>query len=304
MFFDPSEMLESKRAIDYYREFAGEITNSYLSCGTPPTETLMKIAQSEELQPHQIELLAGEANKAIHNHKFASAGADEKYFAAEFPLADAKQVIASLQHGSVKIASSFVEPKITEEGPDAFAMFGVTPPVLDKTAETRHDAKRMHEKLAMLNDKIQTHLIIAASKLEDSQHKFIKMARQCALEDSSSKQRLDTIRELNSFVKQANVGAIGTRLMAKVAYVLGAEGMIEPNDAKRLVEEFTKQADQTAPAEMINERIPAKIINGTHPLYITLKTVADDEADYWRWHHEGKQVDDKLKILGQKIRAL
>ena len=58
-FFDPSEMMEARRTMDHYKEWAGEISSSYLNCGTPPTETLVKIAQSEELKPHQIQLLAG-----------------------------------------------------------------------------------------------------------------------------------------------------------------------------------------------------------------------------------------------------
>lgn len=301
-FFDPSEMMEAKRTMDHYKEWAGEISSSYLNCGTPPTETLVKIAQTEDLKPHQVQLLAGEANKMIHAHKYANM--QEKYFAADFPLADAKQAISCLQHDTVKVASTFSEPKIPDEGPTPFDMFGVTLPEIDKTASVKHDLKVMLEKVAHFQDMASTQLIIASSKLQSNEHAFIKEARQFTLDDSNSSERMKTISGLGQFVKAAKLETTGNRLLAKLAYVLGKEGKLEPQHAKQALDYFTKKADQKAPESLISDTLPCQIVNGQHPLYISLKTIADNEAEVARWSRDSLIADDKVKILKQKIRAL
>lgn len=301
-FFDPSEILESKKSMDHYKEWAGEISSSYLNNGTPPTETLTKIAQVEELKPHQIQMLAGEANKMIHTHKYASM--KEKYFAADFPLADAKTVIENLQHDTVKVASAFIDPKNPDEELTPEQMFGVTLPEMDKTASVKHSMKVAFEKIASLQEKLASQIIVTMSKLQENEHSFIKQARQYALNDSSSNERMRTLNGLNHFVKKAKCEKTGRRLLAKLAHVLGREGLLEPMQAKRAFEFFTKEADEKAPQELISESLNCQVINGNHPLYITLKTIQDNEAELLRWNRESSIVDDKARIIRQKIRAL
>ena len=301
-FFDASDLVESKYSMQDYREWAGEIANSYFNAAAIPTDTLTKIARSAELTPHQINILATEANKLIHTTKYASA--ENKYFAAEFPLADAKAAIAALQiSGEVKTAAAFQEPIIADNGPDVYDMFGIKPEELDKTASVKYQLKVAEQKATLLSEKLNDKIFETKTAAESARFDFIKQARQFLIDESSSLSRMKILGVLDHFVKSAGV-PVGKSLLAKVAYVLEREGKLEPKHAKVASEYFKKEADQTVPQEMISENLPANIVNGEHPLYITLKTVGDHEADLLRYEQEGVLVQDKLRLLGQKIRAL
>lgn len=305
MFLDSNDLSERHYTMENYREWAGEIANSYLKAGALPTNTLVKIAQAEDLTPHQIETLAGEANQAIHQAKYA--GVEEKYFAADFPLADSKSVIKQLQldGGETKVAAAMPEPVVPDEGPTPEEMFGVPIEEMDKTAEVKHDAKTAHEKLASLKSRIQDKITLTNEEYLQNTHSFIKQARNEMLSQGSSAERMKTLGQLTHFVKCADMQNTGHKVLAKLAHVLMEEGKLEPAEAKVAINYFmSKEADVKAPESLISKNLPAQIVNGEHPLYITLKTIRDNEADILRFKERGLLVDDKLKMLNQKIRAL
>lgn len=301
--FDLTDAVSAGVTMAHFREWAGEITNSYFSASALPTDTLTKIARTEELTPHQVEVLAGEANKMIHSQKYA--GAQEKYHAADFPLADAKQAIMNLQldGGNVKVAAQFSEPVFDRPELDLYKAFGVQPETMDKTASVKHQLKVAEEKAQLLKSKISDKLFEVKTASENARNTFIKEARQCLLEESNSVDRMKVLGQLDHFVKSAGIPS-GKKLLAKVAYVLMKEGKLEPSAANQAIAYFTKEGDQKAPQDLISENLPVNVVNGEHPLYITLKTVGDTEADLLRYHQQGLLVDDKLRILKQKIRAL
>jgi hypothetical protein len=291
-------------SMDHYREWAGEIANSYFNANAEPTSTLKKIAQVEELTPHQIEVLAAEANKLIHQQKFASA--DEKYFAANFPLADAGEVVKGCQvdGGETKVAADFSAPQVSDQGPDAFDMFGVEDVPMSKTASIKHNLKTAHIKLKHLQQKTQDQLIMQKHANIINEKKFIKEARQAMIEEPNSAARVEVFKQFDQFVKSAGFEQ-GRVLLAKTAYVLAREGKLEPSFAKKAMDYYmSKTADQKAPEELISENLPARIINGNHPLYVTLKTIADGEAEALRYENSCSLIDDKLRVVEQKIRAL
>lgn len=285
------------------REWAGEIASSYLKAGMEPTHSLCKIAQVENLTPDQIKVLAAEANKAIHNTKYASV--EEKYHAADFPLADASKAIQTLQldGGETKIALELPPPKLPEIDP--YKMFGVEPEVFDKTASVVHELKTAAVRADLLLQKHNDRVEIATHKKQASERTFIKTARSYLLEESGSSARMKMLGALDHLVKVAEQEGVGRRALAKLAALLGREGKLEPAHAKVAINYFlSKEADQKAPQELISENLQARVINGQHPLYITLKTVADNEADLLRFQQERDMVQDKVRILRQKIRAL
>ena len=300
MFFNASDMESPRVSMEHYREWAGEIASSYLNANCLPSDTLSKIAQSEELEPFQIEILAAEANKTIHTMKYASA--EDKYFAADFPLADAKKVICSLQTGTVKTAGVFTEPKLgLSEGPDAYEMFGVKPEVMDKTASVKHQLKNASGKAELLKSKIDDEIIYKTAAIEQATKEFVKTAKAMVLE---SDDRMKTLGHLYHFTKCAGFEKTGKKLLAKTAHVLRYEGKLEPTKARIAFDFFSKEADLKAPEDLISENLNATVVNGNHPLYITLKTIEDNEAELARWNRESNIVDDKVRILKQKIRAL
>lgn len=295
---------ELKVSMDVVKEWAGEIANSYFNAQVLPTHTLTKIAQIEELTPHQIEILAAEANKLIHHHKYASM--TEKYHAADFPMADAREVIKLVQRdgGEEKVAHVFADPKIPDVGPDVYEMFGIKPEPLDKTASVKHQVKTAQAKLELLKQKIDDQVILCKTAEKAAENKFVKEARQCLLEEPNSESRVKVLGEFYSFIKSAGMEA-GRKALAKVAYVLVKEGKIEPGVGKKLMDFFmSKEADEKAPIDIISQNLPARIVNGQHPLYITLKTIEDNSGNVLRFERDSTLVDDKLRLLKQKIRAL
>lgn len=300
--FDLSEVSAGK-TMAHFREWAGEIANSYFSANAIPTDTLTKIARSEELTPHQVEVLAAETNKLIHSHKYAKA--EDKYHAADFPLADARQAILNLQidGGVTKVSAHFIDPICEKPDIDIYAAFGVKPEVFDKTAELKPRLKQASEHAALLKQKIDDKIFEVKTAAEVARFGFIKIARQYMIEESNSLDRMKVLSHLNHFVKAAGI-PVGKKMLAKLAYVLMKEGKLEPQAANRVIAYFTKEGDEKAPAELISEHLPAQIVNGQHPLYITLKTVGEHEAELLRYQQQGLLVDDKLRILKQKIREL
>jgi hypothetical protein len=300
MFLDPSSFAETKVSMEHFREWANSIASSYLTSGTEPTTSLCKIAQSEELTPHQIALVAGEANKLIHQQKYAAAA--DKYFAADFPHADARAAIASLQNGgSLKVAAVLASP--TAEVPDDYDPFGMGPQGEVKTAELKHQFKHTILKTANLQEKLRDRAILTKEAADNAERAFIKEARQAVLSDSNSAERMKTLGGIDHFAKCAGLDA--KRQLAKLAYVLSREGLLTQSHAKTALSYFmSKEADCKAPEELISEWLPARVVNGTHPLYITLKTFHDHQGRMDDNRGRSSIVDDKLQILRQKVRAL
>lgn len=303
MFFDPVTIKEAKLSIMHFREWAGEIANSYFKGGVPPTVTLAKIASLEELTPHYVEILAAEANKEIHKHKYAAA--QDKYFAADFPLADAKRALAQLQAdgGSTKVAAYLPEPEVKAPEMDMYKAFGIKAPEMDKTAEVKKELKIAAVRGELLEQKTGDRVTLAKFAAESAEAKFIKAARQEVLKGESPSERLQILCTLDDFVKSAGIPE-GRAPLAKLAYILGKEGLISPKQSKIACDYFVKEADCKAPEELISNWLPAKIVNGDHPLYISLKTFRDKKQDLLDASSDYKIVQDKFNVVRQKVRAL
>lgn len=305
-FFDSSSFAEPKVSLDHFREWSGAITSAYLKSGADPTSEVIKVASAEELTPDQIKILAGEVNKSIHTAKYASA--KDKYLAADFPLADAAKAITSLQAGGqAKLAAQMPAPAKIDEGPDAFEMFGVKPETTVKTAELKHECHAAHQKTALLKQKLGDKVILEKNAADAAEAAFIKTARQMVIVGANSGERMKTLGSIDHFAKcaSAEFRTLSRKPLAKLSYVLQKEGLLEPAHAKTALAYFlSKEADCKAPEELISEWLPARVVNGDHPLYITLKTFRDHVARMNEARGNMSIVDDRLSVLGQKVRAL
>ena len=303
MFFEPTSYSEKSLDMDTVREWAGAIANSYLNGGVPPTDSLTKMAQNEELTPHQIEVLAGETNKEIHRHKYAAA--KDKYFAADFPLADAKVALNKLQAdgGGYKVAATMPEPVFASKELDLYKAFGIEEKAMDKTASVKPLLKAAAIGCGRVAEAVKDKAILSKYAADAAAEKFIKTARQFVIQNDNAADRMKALGNLDSFVKAAGMPE-GRTLLAKVAYVVGKEGLITPNQMKTALDHFTKEADVIAPEELISDWLPAQIVNGEHPLYITLKTHCGLKRSFQEQRSRSKLVEDRLGVIHQKIRAL
>lgn len=304
MFFEPSSFGARKLSMDHFREWAGGIAAQYLRDGMLPTEALCKTAQAEDLTPDNINVLAAEVNKEIHRQKFASA--KDKYFAADFPLADAGEAIKRLQAdgGSQKIASDMPEPVINKPEADPFEAFGVKPEVQDKTASLKHELRHATQKCELMESKLVDKIAVLKLQHESTAQAFTKQASQFVHETAWSQgERLTALDSLHQFIKAAGM-PFAAPLLQQVAEKLGHGGFLSAKQTKEASEELQKTADMKAPESLISPTLPAQVVNGNHPLYITLKTFRDQHEALNLHGSQLKLVQDKLHVLKQKVRAL
>jgi len=305
MFFEPSSFSEKRVSVDTIREWASSAMNAYVSCGTDPNMTITKIARVEELLPHQIEHLAAETNRQIHQEKYASA--TEKYHAANFPLADAKEIIRNLQTDggeSIKMASELPTPRLKDSGPDAYDLFGVKAPQMDKTASLKQNLTAALQGREVLLEKIKDDITLTKIARDNAQAQFIKEAKSLVMACDTPNERAQTLGTLDYFVKQSEFKE-GRKMLAKLAYALGKQGYLTPRVAKGAMDYFLeKTADMKAPEELISENLRARVINGNNPLYITLKTFRDCDRRIAERSNLGKLVADQINVIRQRVRAL
>lgn len=314
MFLDQNSFTKNASySMDYFKEWSQNIAHDFLNGGDSPTEGLVKIAKEKGFEPHQVQTLAGEVNRLIHQKKYASA--KEKYHAADFPLADAKEAINSLQAdgGEVKLAVAMPEPKFSrpEDHQSEFhKAFGLEPDTMDKhafqkEASAKFEVKCTFEKTAFLKEKLSEELTLKKYASEAAESNFIKTARKMLVSETSSQQRYENLNDIDDLCKQAGMEEVSRKPLAKLAYACMKEGLMEPGMAKKAMNYFMpKEADEKAPQSLISGSLKSRVVNGKHPLYITLKTVQDCQDSYDITKDRYSLVDDKLRILGQRVRAL
>lgn len=262
-------------------------------------DSLKKLASSEHLTPVQVQYVAAEANKGVWQKLFGM----DKTASYDFPLADAQTIIESLalKHEAPKVdldAEDYLAPPATKLASfDPFKAIGVVSENLEKTAsaEAKKHVKReleyKYEKLAHVREEILTKQYECGTRVDNAEREFVKAAREMVLEQPLD-ERGAAFAKIASFVH----GVTGNveykvNLMRKLAHVLTAQGLV-------------KKADMKAPEEYISESLPAQIVNGVHPLYITIKTVLDGRDEYRSLGDRYEIVDGSLPVIKEKIRAL
>lgn len=261
------------------------------------TETLTKIASQEHLTPHQIEYVASEANKAVWAKLFAM----DKTASYDFPLADAKSILEALKvtQSPVKVNVSeldyFSPPTSTKVASfDPFAALGVQQEPMEKSASARREIKRelqvRMEKMAVAKEELERQMIVNNTTIDNLELGFVKAARTMVLE-YSLEDRGQAIEKVAEFLRGCGRPEYSRPLMKKFSHVLKRQGLV-------------KEADLKAPEEYISDKLPARIINGTHSLYITIKTLFDKYDHQSTLSNRYEIVDSSLPVVKEKIRAL
>jgi hypothetical protein len=282
----------SKEVLNQLAKLAAE---AYLTKKTALNTSLTKTAKEEGLEPHQIEYVASQANHAVWERLY---GMDKKA-SYDFPVADPNVVINDLQikpKGIIKEASLdyLAGPNGFMEKTASFDLASVEP--AQKTAAEKRDLKRVLEhrfdKMSSAKEEFERQMYVIDLKTSELEKSFVKEARSLLMEQpfTDRGQAMDKIAE---FVRSATEGNVdlGKGLMKKLSAVLVGQGLV-------------KKADLKAPEEYIDEKMPAKIVNGRHALYITIKTLKDLRQEYDPIHRGHEIVDSSLPELKEKIRAL
>lgn len=262
-------------------------------------DSLKKIASSEALTPHQIEYVAGEANRTVWAKLFAM----DKTASYDFPLADPGKVIDELQVKFTKQASTnesdldYLSPPTSTKSAsfDPLAAMGFLPESLEKTAgaarkEIKHTLQGRLEKMAALKDDIEVRMYQAQSSAEKLELEFMKEARALVLDEVYEERKLG-MDKIAEFLRGCGRPEYGQKLIAKLAHVMKRQGLM-------------KIADLKAPEQYIAADLPARIINGRHSLYITIKTLFDRYDDTRDLRNRYEIVDSSLPVVKEKVREL
>lgn len=260
--------------------------------------TLKKIASEESLTPHQIEYVAGQSNLYAWNRLFAA----DKSASYDFPLAKSAEVIKDLQ---IKPQNDTVNeadldylspPKSTKVASfDPLKAMGFLPENLEKSAtEVKREVKRelqvRLEKTAAFKEELERQIMVVQTEIENEQERFIKAAKQMILDQPDS-DKPATLEKIAEFIACCGDHDRGRDLIKKLAFVMKRQNII-------------KEADLKAPEQYISKNTPARIVNGKHALYISIKTIFDKQDYASNLINRHEIVDSSLPMIREKIREL
>jgi hypothetical protein len=278
--------------------FAKLAADEYLGQNkTPLNATLKKIASQESLTPFQIEYVAAESNKAVWGKLFSM----DKQASYDFPLASSQEILKDLQvvqaPNEIKAVDlDYLSPPVSTKVAtfDPFKAMGFLEENIEKSAAARKEVKRQLkyrlEKVSAAKEELERQLYVANSRIEDLELQFVKMSRSLVLE-YPFETRKDAMEKIAEFLRGCEKPAQARSLIQKLAHVLKRQGLV-------------KEADLKAPEQYISEKLPCRVINGRHQLYLTVKTIMDQYD--WRdtLHNRYEIVDSSLPAIKEKIREL
>lgn len=293
-------------SIGTYKEWAASVAGSYFSSGIEPNASVEKIASSYELTPDQIGILAAESNKTIFHEKFAKM--EQKYFAADFPLADAKKIIQNL--GCEKMASTgyFVDPIIQKESVDIVSMISNITGIpmedtsdMQKTASIKENLKDFQIKLSKAKLTVRDELFEKKASVRNLEEKALSLVKEAMVLMDNESARLQMMGGVINMVHSAGLWKQASKTLAKIAYAVGELGLISREKANMLSDELIANGANECPAGLISEKLQGKVINGEHPLYITLNTLDETKRKIERLTTIGAGIDNRLGIIDQKL---
>lgn len=277
--------------IELIGELAKEASSAYLGPNqTPLNHSVVKIAKSEGLSPEQISMVCQETNKAVHQQLFKTA--EDKYI--DFDLADPTKIVAQME-GTEKVASSgfhgFSDPSSDYKLAPGEEKANLADFSVCKTASCGHDGTRDNtkrekkaviEKLAHKNTLNNEAFIIKEAQIESLEKQFLKLARNQILSVTLNDRR-DQFPYITQFCKVAGMNNARTdELMTLLDTVMVRQGVLE------------KSADIKADASLISNNLNARVINGTHPLEIVVKTIVKRDG-------EKKLIQDRHNLIKTEI---
>lgn len=268
--------------LELAKEFAKQAAAAFLGQSkTSLNESITKIASLEGLNQDQIEIVCQEANKMVNTEMFKVA--ENKY--VEFELADS----STISTGPVKTASVKnidcdyeLEPNEQKAYLEDFTM--------SKTAghagisdNSKNVSRAAIEKLGFAQQRLDDDILLHNSSVEALENKFVKVARDQLL-PYGLKERRGTFPYIAHFCKEAGLSDERTNtLMTYLDKVMVRQGLLE------------KSADLKADPKLISDKLNARVVNGTHPLFIVIKTIKDKDKEEKLFEDRGNIIKEKME---------
>ena len=289
MFSYLTEGSSKTSSLDTLKEFARGAAYSFLGNDkTPLNFSIEKTASANGLTPDEVSIVCQEANKEVHAQLFKNS--ENKY--VEFDLADPQQIIGNLE-GSDKVAHlhsikgyglNFGSEKTASFNTKGVSEFDLTPSEVESLNTPKfNDGTQITKQAGDSNLYFKPEHVKKASMMK-------KQADLKRLEDDITAINFKLDSEVKNFVKIARNTIMGQHLTERpqyfpyVAKFCKVAGMDQPTietlldlTKKVMVQQnlLEKTADIKADPELISENLDARVINGNHPLEITVKTIVD-----------------------------
>jgi hypothetical protein len=298
----------TKVAADRLELLAKTAAKRYLEERVPLNSTIQKIAEENDLNANQIERICEMANIDTHRALWQKTAQKE---AIAFPLADAKTVVKVVgkkpinsddpdgPHASCPVMSDsdYAGPPkgIPMRGPSTMSMMGADPGKVHNGLTEEPERKKIIiilQKKAYERKDLTDKILLAGMQLESLEKKAYHTVKQAVLGGARMRDIYD-----------AAVG-VGLHKTAE-KYVIEFE--------KRLIDEthgdvrnrLEKLAIHKAPEDLISNNLGnVTVINGAHPVLISLDTVQRKTGEIKNGLHNLLRIDDEVKVFQQRMRDL
>ncbi|RKX67351.1 MAG: hypothetical protein DRP42_00705 [Tenericutes bacterium] len=275
----------------------------FLRENVPLNDTIQKFAEDNDLNGHQVERVCEMANITTHQSMWPSAPEKEKI---AFPLASPKVIILSggsgasssggCCHSPASAGADYMgPPSMPAPGPSMAEMFGEDPSAGHSGMRGPGPAKKiiiiMQRKEAQAK-RIRDELLVEGMKYESEKKAAYNAVKQEVLGGTS-------LAVIQDAANAAGFGKLAAEILPEFQKALVAETY---GPIKTALE---KVAIAPAPEELISKNLGnTTIVNGAHPILISLD-VLHRKDDRIKVLSTGlTNVNDELKVYGQKIREL
>ncbi|MHC4644895.1 MAG: hypothetical protein ACYTBJ_05305 [Planctomycetota bacterium] len=262
--------------------------------GAPLNDTIRKLASSNDLGSHHIERVCEMAN--LQTHAALIPSEPEKRASFSFPLADAKEVVASLHPAMQpqrKILSDYTCPPcgLAGGGPTMSEMFGASGDGHRGFESTpRQQIVVVLQKKAALRQRGHDLLLKTAMEAETAELEVHKHVKQAVMHGMT----LDQVHEAAS---AAGLGDVTAEVLQKTAQLLKMQFLVSD-------EEVEKTASYEAPEELIDRSLPVTVINGRNAMIASLDTLRKYNSKAYHVRNGLVQIDDEVRVLRQKLKDL
>jgi len=287
----------------------------YLQEGVNLNETIRKVAQENELNANQIERVCEMANIATHQGLWSKTAQKESI---AFPLADSKTIVSVVKPsadaeapGSAcsgcsgdpctcnvrPISSDYAGPPtgLPSSGPSLMGLMGVDPAQVHNGLSEEPERKKIIivlQKKAHERKLLQDSLTVEGMRLESLEKRAFEAVKQTVLGGATFRQ-----------VYEACAGAGLSKVAEK--YLPAFEERLIADTHGETRRRLEKTAIGKAPEELISDELGnLSIINGAHPVLISLDTVNRKTGEIKNGLHNLLRIDDEVKTYTQRLREL
>jgi hypothetical protein len=298
-----SKTRQNRMGADRLSILAKTAAKRYIEERAPLTDSIRKIATENDLNSEQIKRVCEMAN--IDTHKALWSKTAEKS-AVAFPLADARQVVDSVESPSLdgcavkspcSMDSDYAGPPkgISAPGPSTMSMFGGKPEEGHNGLHDDGEKKRIIiilQKKAAEREDLASKVLYQGMELESLEKQAFNAVKQTVLGGASFYQ-----------VYEASVG-VGLGKLAEEYLPAWQDRIVaEAHGSQKL--RLEKLAISKAPADLISENLGnTTVINGAHPVLVSLDTVRRKTDEVKQGLHNILRIDDEVKVYNQRIREL